>query len=207
VSYPNEPTHSPYGERLRERTQPLALDDASYGFAHAYLCEALSRPFEEVQAIFDPEGDVPPIAPLLDPELCPDWALTWLAQFVGLHPPAGYSPDTIRTLIVSASGFARGTPAAMKAAAGVYLTGSKTVYFRERDGSAYRLEVLTLASETPDAAKVETALRNGKPGGIVLSYRVVNSWDYQLMTETGGTYAEQSAAFTSYQNLQERIEG
>jgi hypothetical protein len=207
MSYPDEPTHTPFGDRLRERTQPLAVDDDAYGYAHAYLCEALSRPFLEVQEVFDPEGDVPPVAPLLDPELCPDWALPWLGQLVGVRLPNGTPPDIARATISKASGFARGTPAAIEAAAGLYLTGNKTVYFRERDGSPYRLEVVTLSGETPDPAQVEAAIRSQKPGGIILTYRTFAAWDYQLMTEQGGTYAEQSATFTTYQNLTENVEG
>jgi len=133
MTYPAEPTHTPIGARLRERTQPLAPDDANYGFAHAYLCEAMAQPFLEVQQVFDPEGDVPPVAPLLDPDLCPAFALPWLAQLVGITLPPGLSEDASRALVQSVWGFRRGTPAAMMAAAQLYLQGAKTVFFRERD--------------------------------------------------------------------------
>lgn len=207
MSYPNEPTHTAFGARLRDRTQPLAPEDARHGFAHAYLSEALSRPYEQVAEVFDPPGDIPPVAPLLDPELCPVWALPWLAQFVGLSIPVGIPEDGARTLIAKASGFVRGTPAAIEAAAGITLTGNKTVYFRERDGSAYRLEVVTLTSETPDPIATERAILAQKPGGIMLTYRTVASWDYQLMTQAGGTYAALSTAYTSYRKLSEHTPG
>lgn len=201
MSYPDEPEHTPFGQRLRDRTQPLALDDAEHGFAHAYLSEALSRPYLELQEVFDPEGDIPPVAPLLDPYLCPDWALPWLAQFVGLRLPVGMSADDARIVIAKASGFARGTPAAIKAAAGLYLTGTKSVQFRERNGSAYALEVVTFTGETPDPAATQAAILAQKPGGIILSYRVIDSWDYQLMTERGGTYQQQSSDYATYADL------
>jgi hypothetical protein len=144
------PDASPFGDRLQERTRPLAPDDAAYGFAHAILCEALSKPFLQVQELFDPEGDLPPVAPLLDPMLCPDWALSWLAQLVGITIPTGTPPDAARSLIVSVSGFRRGTPAAIAAAVQAVLTGSKTVFFRERDGgNPYALEIVTLTAEVP----------------------------------------------------------
>jgi hypothetical protein len=78
-------------ERLRDRTAPLAPDDDAHGYAHAYLCGSLGAIFAEVAEVFDPEGDTPPLAPLLDPTLCPAWALPWLAQMVGIVLPDGLS--------------------------------------------------------------------------------------------------------------------
>jgi hypothetical protein len=206
-----EPQHTPLGARLRERTQPLAPDDAAYGYAHAYLCEALGRMLEQVQEVFDPEGDVPPFAPVLDVELCPDWALPWLAQLVGVVLPVDASPDDARVLISDVAGFSRGTPAALEAAAGLYLTGDKTVYFRERDPTGadppYTLEVVTVTSETPDPAAVLRALLAQKPGGIVLNYRTVAGWDYQAMTTEGGLYSALAARFTSYRRMSNNERG
>jgi hypothetical protein len=201
------PVTSPFGDRLQERTRPLAPDDAAYGFAHAILCEALSKPFLQVQEVFDPEGDLPPVAPLLDPVLCPDWALPWLAQLVGIVIPTGTAPDTARSLIGSVLGFRRGTRAAMEAAVQVTLIGSKTVYFRERDnGNAYQLEVVTLTAETPIPTQTQAAITATKPAGIVLTYRTALSWDYQQLTiDYGGqTYADLKLDFATYRDLRDR---
>ena len=62
---------------------------------------------------------------------------------------------------------------------------------------------MTLTSETPDPAAVLAALLAQKPAGIVLTYRQVAGWDYQQMTAEGGTYADQSADYTTYTDLQE----
>jgi hypothetical protein len=205
------PTHTPLGARLRERTQPLAPDDASYGYAHAHLCEALGSMLEQVGEVFDPEGDVPPLAPILDVELCPAWALPWLAQLVGVVLPYGVGDDEARTYIRDVAGFERGTPASLRAAAGLFLTGDKTVYFRERDPTGadppYTLEVVTVASETPDAAAVLRALLAQKPGGIVLNYRTVAGWDYQQMTTEGGLYSALATRFTSYRRMSNNERG
>jgi hypothetical protein len=205
------PTHTPLGARLRERTQPLAPDDASYGYAHAHLCEALGRMLEQVAEVFDPEGDVPPLAPILDVELCPAWALPWLAQLVGVVLPYGVGDDEARTYIRDVAGFERGTPASLRAAAGLFLTGDKTVYFRERDPTGadppYTLEVVTVASETPDPAAVLRALLAQKPGGIVLNYRTVAGWDYQQMTTEGGLYSALATRFTSYRRMSNNERG
>jgi hypothetical protein len=176
-----EPDHTPLGARLRERTQPLAPDDDLYGYAHANLSEAIGRMLEQVAEVFDPEGeDVPPFAPLLDPDLCPDWALEWLGQLVGVRLPVGVAPDTARTLIKDVAGFRRGTPAALTAAASFFLTGTKTVYFNERlANDPYRLGVITLVAETPDPAQVLAAILAQKPGGIVLSYSAIAGQTYR----------------------------
>jgi hypothetical protein len=196
---------TPLGARLQERTQPLAPDDEQHGHAHALLCDALAQALKQVAELFDPEGDIPPGAPLLDVELCPDWALPWLAQIVGVALPAGVTPAQARVLIADVAGWQRGTPAALEAAAGLYLTGTKTVYFRERDETSpdppYTLEVVTLDSETPDPALVLAALLAQKPGGIVLNYRTVTGWDYQQMTTEGGLYSALSTLFDTYYAL------
>jgi hypothetical protein len=206
-----EPVHTSLGARLRERTQPLAPNDELYGYAHAHLCEALARMLEQVGDVFDPEGDVPPLAPILDVELCPDWALPWLAQLVGVVLPAGVDPDDARTLIADVAGFARGTPESLRAAAGLFLTGDKTVMFRERDPTGadppYTLEVVTVASETPDPAAVLRALLAQKPGGIVLNYRTVAGWDYQQMTTEGGPYSALKTRFTTYRRMSNNERG
>ena len=73
------PELSPWGERLRERTEPLAPDDAEHGYAHAHLSGAMAEALERVAEIYDPEEGLPG-SPLLDVDRCPDWALPWLAQ-------------------------------------------------------------------------------------------------------------------------------
>lgn len=198
------PDLTPLGARLQARTQPLAPDDELNNYAHALLCEALSKAVEQVAELFDPEGDVPPGAPLLDVELCPDWALPWLAQIVGVTLPAGVSPDDARVLIADVAGWDRGTPDALRAAAGFYLTDTKTVYFRERyGGNAYALQVVTLTSETPDQSAVLKALLAQKPGGIVLDYHTVTGWDYTEMTTAGGVYTTLATHYATYNDLRD----
>jgi hypothetical protein len=210
MTYPFEPTLAEIAERLRERTAPLAPNDERYGYAHAYLCGAMGAVLVEVAEVFDPEGDIPPMAPLLDPDLCPGWALPWLAQLVGVALPAGISDDDARTLIHHVSGFQRGTPAALRAAAGLFLTGNKSVYFRERDANAadppYTLEVVTLTGETPDPAATLTALMAQKPGGLVLTYRTVEGQDWQAVSESGKTWRSARAAYATWRDLRDNAE-
>lgn len=200
----SEPDHTPLGARLRERTGQMAPDDAEYGYAHAHLSEALAQPLLQLQEAFDPV-DAAPFETILDPARCPEWALPWLAQLVGIALPTTGTPADARAAIAGLASHKRGSPAALEAAASQFLTGDKVVYFRERDPDSadppYTLEVVTLASETPDPTAVLDALMLQKPGGIVLDYHTVAGWDYQAMTTRGGTYAALAAAYATYETL------
>jgi hypothetical protein len=202
------PELTPWGARLQERTLPLAPDDAEHGDVHAHLVGALATALERVGQIYDPE-DGPPGSPLVDVDRCPDWALPWLAQLVGVTIPAGVTdPELVRAAIRDVAGWHRGTPAALRGAASAYLTGTKTVYFRERDPTGgdppYCLEVVTRAGETPDPAAVEAALRRQKPAGILLTYRTVDGWDYQELTTSGpDPYSALDDAYSTYRLLRE----
>ena len=203
----NAPELTPWGERLRERTEPLAPDDAERGYVHAHLAGAMAEALKRVAEIYDPEDGLPG-SPLLDVDRCPDWALPWLAQLVGVTIPPDMSPELARAGIRDVAGWKRGTPNALRAAAGAYLTGDKTVFFRERDPTGadppYTLEVVTLDDETPDPAAVEAALRRQKPAGIVLFYRVVTGWDYQELAAAGpDPYSALDDAYPTYLELRE----
>lgn len=115
----------------------------------------------------------------------------WTAQLLGVQVPQDASDLMVRDLIVARPSFRRGTPGALRLAAQQFLTGTKRVDLFERDGSAYRLRVRTYTSETPDPARVEQALRQVKPAGLVLTYEVF----------TGAPYDERDARFTTYDAL------
>ena len=196
-----------WGARLRERTEPLAPDDDAYDWTHAILCEALSKGFGRVGEIVDPPDPIPPMAPLLDPDLAPDWALPFVAQFAGVVLPSSLTGNVARDYIKALVSHTRGSRQAITAAARLHLTGGKTVWFRERDGSAYQLEVVTRTAETPDPDLVESYVRAAKPGGIVLRYRVVDGLDYQQLTtesfDLSEDYAEMATHYADYTALQE----
>jgi hypothetical protein len=203
ATYPAIPL-SPLGERLRDRTQPLAPDDEDYEYAHAKLCEGMMLPFAQLAELVDPPDPLVPWEPLFNVDICPGWALPWLGQLVGVRVPSTMDPEDARIFIKELGAFARGSPGAIMAAAKFALTGSKTVFLRERDGGdAYRLEVVTIDSETPDPALVRQYVLLQKPAAIVLSARVVVGWDYQEMTTefTGKKYSDVPTSYATYRNL------
>ena len=109
---------------------------------------------------------------LMDVDVAPVWALPWLAQFVGVSYVYGESEASQRIRIKEASGFHRGTPAAIIGAARQHLTGTRRVELYERDGSPWVFRVRTYTSETPDPAKVQAAVLALKPAGLVFNYEL-----------------------------------
>ena len=191
------------GLQLQEATQPLAPDDEEYGDAHAILCETLARPFQQLAYLVDPEDefDVPPWAPLFALHLCPAYALPWLAQLVGVRIPPSYTDEELYLLINEVAGFKLGTAESLRAAAGAFLEDDKTVYFRERDGDPYILDVVTLDSETPDPNKVLAALLSVKPAGIKLTYRQVSGWDWQQVVTEVATWSALRTEYATWRDV------
>lgn len=150
------PAYTPLGKRLQERTeqlQPEALD-AQYGYAHGHLSEAMMRGLEQLGTLIDPPDPAVPWQPLFDIDLCPDWALPWLAQCVGVRLPQSVTAAQARALIVGLGLHKRGTIGAIVAAGEPFLDEGvrHTVYVRERDGGdPYRLEIVTAEESLPES--------------------------------------------------------
>lgn len=126
------------------------------------------------------DSDLPAWGRALDPEATVNEAvLLWLAQLAGVRVPIGSKVGDIRTVIELAEGRRRGTIEYMVEVAQRLLTGDKFVWVSERDGSAYRLSIVTRTDETPDEDAVRAALLAVKPAGIVLTYTVSDgvTWD------------------------------
>jgi hypothetical protein len=202
-----EPDYTRLGARLAERAAPLQPPDVDvqYGYAFGNLCEAMMRCYEQIASLVDPEDETyPPWGVLFDVDVCPAWALPWLAQVVGVRLPKSVTGDAAREYIKTLSFESVGRPDTIKTIVTAPLTGSKTVFFRERDdGDAYRLEIVTLTSETPDPAELQRAIESSVPAGIIVAYRAIAGWDYQQMTTEGGKYLLLPPRFDNYQNMSE----
>jgi len=192
--------------RLRERALPLGEGEELRGWAYSILCEALLNAGVELEEGFDPDEPHYPVGVLMTYN-APAWALPWAAQIVGLALGPGLSEEQSRDLMRDAPNWESGTTGRMRAIASLYLTGTKTMYFRERDASgtdpAYTLEVVTLTGETPDPALLLAALTAAKPVGITLTVRQVPGWDYQQMTIDEGLYSALPARYATYRVLSE----
>lgn len=176
---------------------------------------AIASMFDQVETYARDSSDQRPgWAILMDPDRVPAEALGYLAQFVGVSLKDGLSDASQRARVKSTDGFKRGTLGAIIGAAQQFLTGTKTVFLRERDpsvsalyGGAYGLTVLTLASETPNAAAVLAALIEQKPAGILLSYTTVTGASYLIIRTNYANYTAVRSAFATYSGLRNNIPG
>lgn len=191
-----------YAERFYAELEPLQYDEPLTGWALLLYVASISEMFQEVK---DLAGDIvidgktiPGWSVVVDLDRTPNKALGWLAQFVGVTIRSGLSDPDQRAWIRSTDGWKRGTRASMVGALTPYLTRTKTVLFRERYGSAYKLMVVTRWFETPDPVAAYQALLTQKPGGIVLDYHTINGRDYQEVKDDNASYAAAKANYGNY---------
>jgi hypothetical protein len=123
------------------------------------------------------------------------------------HLTPGLTEDDWRAEITSPPAFERGTPTAIRSAVQRYLTGNRTVTLIERDGSPWRLTVITYTSETLDAAAAERAARSQKPVGLVLTYRVDPGWNVGQLepTYSGLTVSDVESSFATVGDLESNL--
>ncbi len=163
-----------FKQSLVDLLQPMLYDDVNQDSSLDTYLGGLSDPLFQVVDDWasDTDDGKPGYSILIDINRCPDYALPWLAQFVGAKLTVGLPPDQQREQIRGLGNWKRGTVAAMQAAPLPYLTGSQTVVIHERDTSPYHFLVYTLSSETPDQNKVLQALLSQKPAGLQMQYIV-----------------------------------
>lgn len=157
-------------ERAYKNLGPWARADEN-GHLLAYL-KVLLDPLLDIDDIVRDSDTHVGWGTLMDVDAAPDWALPWLAQFVGVSTIVGMDAASQRLRIKQVAGFHRGTPAAIIAAAQQYLTGLRTVELYEREGSAWTFRLRTYLSETPNPQAVLAAVTALKPAGVVLIYEV-----------------------------------
>jgi len=185
-----------WGERLYEGMTPVAYADADHGYALRTLLYALGVAHQPLEELIADTENGPGWAILYDVDLCPVWALPWLAQLVGVGLPVGITEAEARDRIRTPSGFARGTVEATIAAAQRRLTGTRKVVVIERvEGEAYHYTVVTRTAETPDPDAVERDIRAEKPVGLLLTYVVS---DGPIVDELADTIDDQTGTVDDY---------
>jgi hypothetical protein len=158
-----------------------AEQDEDNEFALRKFCEALCDPIQPVYDQVRERDDQPaPWSITLDPANCPVAGLPYLAQYVGAQPTPSMDEAQMRAEISEPTGWRRGQPGAIKLIAQRELTGTKWVRIRPRTPSAGHIYIRTLASETPNQARVKAELEaRGVPAWEVLSYEAIAgiSWE------------------------------
>jgi hypothetical protein len=205
---PPELTPDSFASRLYGMLAPIAQADPDFGWSLLIYLNALGQMFQLLEDIERDTPDGPGWSALLDLDRCPDYALPWLAQFVGVRIPGGLTEQEQRDWIASTDGFRRGSVQAMIGACKATLSGTQTVLFRERSGGpttapayAYYLSVFTYTSETPNPTATQAALLAQKPAGLVLVYAAVAAGTYAAVKGSYATYAAVKAAFATYSGL------
>ena len=194
--------HVTFGSDLYDAMAPLARTDATeQGGALALFCEAIGVPFEWVETYALDTDQAVGWSLLMSPWTCPAEGLAWLGQFVGVVVNPTATESAQRQQIATHSGFQRGTPASIIAAAQLTLTGNQTVYLTERvGGNPWQLGAVTYTSETPDPAATLKAIQSSTPAGIVVTYSA-QTWSYATVKAARATYTAVKAAYPDYTSL------
>lgn len=175
----------------------------SGGWPLLTFCEAVAGRLQPLETLIRDTEDGPGWSIVLDVDRAPAEWLPWLGQFVGVSVPSSLTEEQQRTLIRTLPGTIRGTARAIEAAATRYLTGERRVYLVERHGSAYRLTVSVLDSEAPvaDRPRIEAAILEQKPAGIILAVQYIEGGDYDTLRDTHTDYDELLTIYDSYDEI------
>jgi len=155
--------------RMYEALQPMAVEDAKWGWPLLAYLDAIGRMFQDgADLVQDGPNGEPGWSIVLDIDRIPDAGLDWLGQFIGQRFPVGMDAATKRQQIRNHFSWARGTPANIIDAVRLYLTGTKTADIAERTGSAYHFTVTIWAAEAPASTADLIAYVNtyAKPAGL-----------------------------------------
>lgn len=178
------PVPGSVGAEILDALAPMLYSDSDPPQNNALAIYISSLGDKLIQEIEDYVSDDPitgaiGYSVLVDINRTPDKVLPWLAQFVGATLTGGLSAANQRQQIRDLPNWRRGSVAAMRDAPKPYLTGAKTVIFRERFGGPGKLTVITYTGQTPDSSAVLAALLSQKPAGITLTYNVLDGQDLQ----------------------------
>lgn len=196
------PALDSFADDLYEQLSPLTYADPDNGYALAWFAATIGSLFQPVEDLVRDDSAIPGWGKLLDVDFAPTDALPWLGQLIGVAVDTSLPDPTQRDQIRHPQGFQRGTRAAMIAAGQQHLTGTQTLYLKERaGGDAYHILATSLTDETPDPDVVEAALLAEKPAGLTLTYQVVDGQTWQQLIDTYPTWADAIAAYPTWQDV------
>lgn len=195
------PTLDPVAAEYYRSLLPLAYADADLGWPLLNFLAALGAITQGVDDIVRDSPEGPGWSVLFDVDRAPLDVLPWLGQWVGVTVDTTRTDADQRQQIRDESGFRRGTPAAIVAAAQTTLTGTKTVLMYERDTGAYRLTIHTFSDETPDPAATLAAILTQKPAGIILFYSVIPTWTWRTLRDSFSTWQDVKDWYADWQHV------
>jgi len=200
-----KPTLQSFAQALYDSLTPMQFAEVEHDYALAKYVASVGTGFQINEDLGRDQGTIPGWASVMSAELCPSYALGWLAQFVGVRIDSNLSDADQRDRIKHAGGWSRGTVAAMRGAIDPYLTGTKNFAFRERFDynnpnvdSPYNIEVVTQTAQTPNPTAAQAALIAAKPAGLVLHYVTMAGQDYLSLKTTSATYQIAKDKYADY---------
>jgi hypothetical protein len=195
------PVVNPIAERIYEEIAPVTVFDEENDWALLHFIHAWTNAMMAVEEVARDTDEGPGWSSVLDPDRAPAMFLDFLSALVGSRGYKGEPDDHKRIRINGMTGLRRGSSQAMRAAAIRYLTGSKYLVFHERAGSAWRLHIRTLDSETPDEAQVLSELQSQKPAGIVMTYDAVPGPTWDLLAAAYDSWDAVAADYPTWDHV------
>lgn len=184
-------------------------DDAAQGFALRKFCEALCTPMQPVYDLVRPRLDMAGWGIVLDANLCPAYALPYLAQYVGVQITPQMSELQIRNEIRQPSGWRRGQTGSIRIQTRATLdpaVAEPLVIVRPNTPEVGRHYVRTLLSQTPTPTHTAEVVRASVPAWSVVDYEAITGVAFTDVTASKyTTFTTLGAAFGSFQALTEAL--
>jgi hypothetical protein len=199
------PVVNAIAERIYEEIAPVTVFDEENDWALLNFIHAWTNAMMAIEDVARDTDDGPGWSNVLDPDRAPSMFLDFLSALVGSRGYKGEPDDHKRIRINGMTGLRRGSAQAMRAAATRYLEGvdpdNPYVVFHERAGSAWRLAVRTLTTETPDEAQVLSELQSQKPAGIVMTYDAVDGPTWDLLAAAYDSWDAVAADYPTWDHV------
>ncbi len=142
---------------------------------------------------------------LFDPDNCPEDALPYLAQYVGVIVTPEMTTEQLREEIKEPTGWSRGREASVKLVAARGLTGTKRVIIRPRKPAPGETYIRTLLSETPDPERTEALIRAALPAWEKLSYEAIAGVTWEDVEAAWETWEDLEADFATWNDLEDLL--
>jgi len=159
--------------RLYGQLGPYAAADVS-GELLAWL-EGTGRLIQTIEDLSADTAEGPGWSQVLDVNRAPTYVLPWRGQLNGVTVDPTLSDAAQRAQIATESGFDRGRPDTIVAAAQPFLTNRKVVRLTERDGDAYHLTVTVFTRDLAGGTWDQLGVRYPTWNAVAAAYPTWNA--------------------------------
>jgi hypothetical protein len=139
---------------------------------------------------------------LLNPTTCPTAYLPYLSLYNGTNVAPGTDDADARSIIKAESGFSRGTPASIVAAAQRNLSGTQSCILLERTPDPYQITLVMRPEQVINQTALQNAVLATKPAGILCNFVYSDGWIINQMEGAYATITLLEAAFATITGLE-----